>query len=162
MTPLWTTATRPSAETCGWALASVAGPWVAHRVWLMPRHPGAGRSRRWATRLAIRPDRRRRCIRPGPVRVASPALSYPRYSSRRSPSTRIGSASRRPAYPTIPHMGPTSESVERMKGPRRVGPGGAARLNDVPPVAAAGQLFPGAVLPDEHDFLVPTPPGAAV
>src|SRR5204862_7759353 len=32
------------------------------------------------------------------------AEAYPRYSSRRRPSTRIGTMSRRPAAPTMPHM----------------------------------------------------------
>src|SRR3989475_783782 len=36
--------------------------------------------------------------------IATPALSYPRYSRRLRPSSRIGRASRRPAYPTIPHI----------------------------------------------------------
>src|SRR5436305_14910550 len=35
-------------------------------------------------------------------------------------------------------------------------------LLDVVPPAAAGQLFPGAVVPDEHDFLIAAPPGDAV
>src|SRR3954470_3339589 len=105
MTPLWTTATwcSPEPATCGWALASVAGPCVAHRVWLMPAHPGAGCSARKLVNSPTRPARLRRCSR-SPVRVASPALSYPRYSRRLSPSTRIGSASRGPTYPTMPHM----------------------------------------------------------
>lgn len=39
MMPLWITATRPSGETCGWALRSVGPPWVAQRVWPMPVVP---------------------------------------------------------------------------------------------------------------------------
>ena len=39
MIPLCTTATRPASSVCGWALASVAGPWVAQRVWPMPVVP---------------------------------------------------------------------------------------------------------------------------
>ena len=39
MMPLCTTATRPDSSACGWALASVAGPWVAQRVWPMPVVP---------------------------------------------------------------------------------------------------------------------------
>ncbi len=34
MMPLWTTATGPAL--CGWALVTVAAPWVAQRVWPMP------------------------------------------------------------------------------------------------------------------------------
>ena len=37
--PLCTTAIEPSALTCGWALASVGAPWVAHRVCPMPSLP---------------------------------------------------------------------------------------------------------------------------
>ena len=37
-------------------------------------------------------------------RCATPAESYPRYSSRRRPSTTTSSAACGPAYPTIPHM----------------------------------------------------------
>ena len=36
MIPLWMTATRPPADTCGWALTSVGPPCVAHRVWPIP------------------------------------------------------------------------------------------------------------------------------
>ena len=39
MMPLCTTATRPDSSECGWALTSVAGPWVAQRVWPMPVVP---------------------------------------------------------------------------------------------------------------------------
>ena len=39
MMPLCTTATRSASSRCGCALASVAGPWVAHRVWPMPILP---------------------------------------------------------------------------------------------------------------------------
>jgi hypothetical protein len=39
-----------------------------------------------------------------PSCTASPAESYPRYSSLRRPSTRMGVAARGPTYPTIPHM----------------------------------------------------------
>ncbi len=50
------------------------------------------------------PPRALRTTMPPRSRVASPALSYPRYSSRRSPPTRIGAAWCDPVYPTIPHM----------------------------------------------------------
>ena len=36
MMPLCTTAMRPSASVCGWALVSFGSPWVAHLVWPMP------------------------------------------------------------------------------------------------------------------------------
>ena len=41
MMPLWMTATRPSAERCGWALRSVGPPWVAHLVCPIPVVPVA-------------------------------------------------------------------------------------------------------------------------
>ena len=43
MMPLWTTATRPRASVCGWALTSVGAPWVAQRVWPMPVLPPRSR-----------------------------------------------------------------------------------------------------------------------
>ena len=36
MIPLCTSATRPAAPRCGWALRSLGAPWVAHRVCPMP------------------------------------------------------------------------------------------------------------------------------
>ena len=39
MIPLWTTAIRPEASVCGWALRSFGAPWVAQRVWPMPVVP---------------------------------------------------------------------------------------------------------------------------
>ena len=41
MMPLWITATRPSADRCGWALRSVGPPWVAQRVCPMAVVPAA-------------------------------------------------------------------------------------------------------------------------
>ena len=106
MTPLWTTATAgsPRPPTCGWAFRSLAGPWVAHRVWLIPHDPAAGSRSRASSRTRTLPARFR-TTRRSPSRVATPALSYPRYSSRRRPATRIGLASCVPMYPTIPHIG---------------------------------------------------------
>ena len=40
MTPLCTTATRLSLPTWGWALTSVAGPWVAQHFALYSSRPG--------------------------------------------------------------------------------------------------------------------------
>ena len=40
MIPLWTTATSPLVSVCGCALTSLAGPWVAQRVWPMPALAG--------------------------------------------------------------------------------------------------------------------------
>ena len=39
MMPLWMTAMRPDWSVCGWALGVVGAPWVAQRVWPMPRVP---------------------------------------------------------------------------------------------------------------------------
>src|SRR6266496_2029382 len=47
----------------------------------------------------------RRIWRPSPLpQTAIPAESYPRYSSRRSPSRMTGTTRFLPTYPTIPHM----------------------------------------------------------
>ena len=54
MIPLWTTATLPLASTCGCALTSLAGPWVAQRVWPMPTLP-LNRLGRSASRSRTRP-----------------------------------------------------------------------------------------------------------
>ena len=54
MMPLWTTATSFFASVWGWALASVAGPWVAQRVWPMPALP-ANRFGRPSCRSRTRP-----------------------------------------------------------------------------------------------------------
>ncbi len=88
---------------CGWALRSVAPPWVAQRVWLMPKCPVTGSSATTFASSAIRPAFLRRCSSP-PAPVTMPELSYPRYSSRFSPSSRMGAASRWPVKPMIPHM----------------------------------------------------------
>ncbi|CAM5664711.1 hypothetical protein SALBM217S_10899 [Streptomyces griseoloalbus] len=56
MMPLWTTATRPALSRCGWALASVGPPCVAHRVCPMPVDPaGRGRSLSSFSRLTSFP-----------------------------------------------------------------------------------------------------------
>src|SRR5215468_2431464 len=105
MIPLWTTATGPTI--CGCALMSFGSPCVAHLVCPMPGPPlnRAGRlDPSPATRvLAL-------CTRRPPERftTASPAESYPRYSSWASPSSRMGTQSRLPTCATIPH---TSRSL---------------------------------------------------
>src|SRR5690242_20444807 len=86
---------------------SFGSPCVAHLVWPMPGPPlnRAGRlDPRPATRvLAL-------CTRSPPDRfaTASPAESYPRYSSWASPSSRMGTQSRLPTCATIPHTCPPS------------------------------------------------------
>ena len=101
--PLCTTAIRPAASVCGWALRSLGSPWVAQRVWAMPILPGLGSSPIAARRSSTRPTAFvvRNALR---WATASPAESYPRYSSRARPSTRIFDAGRVPTYPTMPHI----------------------------------------------------------
>ena len=72
--PLWTITTRPDPSRCGCALASVAAPWVAQRVWPMPVVPSTGAAFTRASRSCRRPARRRTLTPSGP-RTASPAES---------------------------------------------------------------------------------------
>src|SRR3990170_1621453 len=101
MIPLWTTATRP--VLCGWAFVSEGRPWVAHRVCPTPQLPAIGWRETRSVRRESFPSLLRMSIRP-PSRIATPAESYPRYSSLRSPSSRISPHGLGPVYPTIPHM----------------------------------------------------------
>src|SRR5919204_3876453 len=100
MIPLWARAILPVQSTWGWALTFDGAPWVAHRVCANPVDPVRGGS--WASRFAMNPLSLTTC-RPLPT-IATPALSYPRYSRRLRPSIRMGKAFRLPAYPTIPHI----------------------------------------------------------
>ena len=110
MMPLWTTATRPSASGCGWALTSLAGPWVAQRVWPMPTLP--------ANRLGSASSRSR--TRPACLATLTPAAAEhaPRRPSRSrgtragpGPRAAAGAACWPPTYPTIPHMCPSMVEV---------------------------------------------------
>src|SRR6202051_2829890 len=57
-----------------------------------------------SSRLRSLPSARRSC-NPSPFPpTAIPAESYPRYSSRRSPSIMIGTTLFLPTYPTMPHI----------------------------------------------------------
>src|SRR5207253_10773663 len=69
----------------------------------MPTVPLTGRSRSIASSPLIRPAARRTCS-PSRLRTATPAESYPRYSSRFSPSRIRPTASLSPTYPTMPHI----------------------------------------------------------
>ncbi len=40
--PLWTTTRVPEPSRWGWAFSSVGRPWVAQRVWPMPKVPCDG------------------------------------------------------------------------------------------------------------------------
>ena len=104
MIPLWITATRPVQSRWGWALRSVGRPWVAHRVCPIPLTPLSAVSDPSTCSSASSFPAFRTTWTSPPSSTATPAESYPRYSSRRSPSSRIGSACWFPAYPTIPHM----------------------------------------------------------
>jgi hypothetical protein len=92
MIPLWITATLPVQSRCGWALRSVGRPWVAHRVCPIPVTPPSAVSDPSApSSTSSFPAFRTTWTFP-PSSTATPAESYPRYSSRRSPASRIGSA----------------------------------------------------------------------
>ena len=73
MMPLCTTATSP--ERWGWALVSLGRPWVAQRVWPMPRRPLTGSLASFSARRLSLPWARRTVKASGPVTTASPALS---------------------------------------------------------------------------------------
>ena len=72
MIPLCTTTNGP--ERCGWAFSSLGRPWVAQRVWPMPRVPGTPAGPMAASSAAILPTLRRTAISP-PSRMATPAES---------------------------------------------------------------------------------------
>lgn len=83
--PLWMRAILPSSVVWGWAFGSVGAPWVAQRVWPMPKAPWRGVFPTASARAESFPERFT-TLRPSGVRTAMPAESYPLYSRRRSPS----------------------------------------------------------------------------
>src|SRR5690606_31046425 len=87
----------------GWAFCSVGAPCVAHLVCPMPIRPASGSKLSFCARLPSLPSARRREISPSSS-VATPALSYPRYSRRLSASTKRTATGSLPTMPTIPHM----------------------------------------------------------
>src|SRR5215510_13209767 len=101
MMPLCTTET--SSVMWGWAFASVGLPWVAQRVWPIPVSPSSGEDLSRASRLRSLPSERRRPSWPFST-VATPAESYPRYSSRLSASTSWPATGPLPRTPTMPHI----------------------------------------------------------
>src|ERR1019366_1434279 len=109
--PLWMTATGPAL--CGCALSSDGRPCVAHRVCPIPMWPCMGESASRWRRFSSLPFARRISSLLS-TKVAMPAESYPRYSRRPSPSSRMGEASRGPTYPIIPHM--IVRSFPRIRG----------------------------------------------
>ncbi len=135
MMPLWITATRPSAETCGWAFTSVGPPWVAHRVCPIPVVAGTvGSVASRACRFASLPAFLRTSTAPSAT-TATPAESYPRYSRRLRPPTTTSTACRWPEYPTIPHM--------RASLVLRRPPPGSPRAARCPPPGARPPGAPG-------------------
>ena len=110
-TPTTSDSTGPDAEplqiplTWGCAFTWLGSPCVAQRVWPIPQQPGSA----WplsvfSARLRSLPVDFTTSARSLPLRTASPAESYPRYSSLERPSRRTGAASLLPVYPTIPHI----------------------------------------------------------
>ena len=57
--PLWTTTRVPVPSRWGWAFSSVGRPWVAQRVWPMPKVPWMGLSAMTVSRLRSLPGARR-------------------------------------------------------------------------------------------------------
>ena len=117
MIPLCTRANWAVQSTCGWAFPSVGPPCVAHRVWPIPAPeprgaPSARLPRSSSDRVPLAARARHRPSEAsGPTR-AIPAESYPRYSSRPSPSSRTARTSVRSGsspeeervMPMMPHM----------------------------------------------------------
>src|SRR6185503_7052329 len=134
----------PVQSACGCAFSSLGRPWVAQRVWPIPKAPFSGSACRFSSRLRSLPTERRRVSEPF-CTTAMPAESYPRYSSLRSPSTITGTASRDPTYPTIPHMwlvprrrrnGSVRVAATRPLGRAGSGRGGGGLGVRVPPLLA--------------------------
>ena len=118
MIPLWTSAIRPSAEVCGWALTSLGAPWVAQRVCPMPRP--VARQRLLGQQL-LQVGELAGLL--GDVRAARRSRWPPRRSRTRGTPAAAGPRPRRraaacgPTYPTIPHMA-ASLTGEPRRRPR--------------------------------------------
>ena len=96
-------------------MMSEGAPWVAHRVWPMPTVPGrvTPPSKMPSSTLKRPLDLTTR--RPPSLYTATPAESYPRYSSFCRPDSRMGAAWSPPIYPTMPH-------IDDLSFPRGVAP----------------------------------------
>src|SRR5438270_11337723 len=70
----------------------------------MPYPPSTGLSFSTSSRFRSLPEARRTDKHPLSSSTATPAESYPRYSSRLRPSIMMGTALCGPMYPTIPHI----------------------------------------------------------
>src|SRR5688500_13077173 len=79
----------------------------------MPTVPLGVSVRSFSTRAESFPAALRILMSP-PLRTATPAESYPRYSMRRRPSIRIGEACFGPTYPTIPHIAWTTSRLKEF------------------------------------------------
>src|ERR1035441_3264327 len=110
MIPLCTTATKASHEACGWAFARVTPPWVAHRVWEIPVRPFIPDARYLLSRSSILPTSFLTSSLPS-LTVATPAESYPLYSTRLSPSNSLGEISSSEIPALIPHHALRSGSL---------------------------------------------------
>ena len=117
MIPLWIRARRPVQSMWGWAFSAVGPPWVAQRVWPMaaacPVGASAVSSPSLATESVPPAARARQTVAadasPSPApstTMATPAESYPRYSSWCRAPRRIGMASDSPVTPMMPHIVP--------------------------------------------------------
>ena len=74
MMPLWTTATSPDWDKCGWLFSSEGSPWVAQRVWPMPTLPESGVLSSFRRRQSSLPRALTTSISP-PRSTATPAES---------------------------------------------------------------------------------------
>ena len=95
MMPLCTSATVPPQSVCGWAFFAFGAPWVAQRVWARAVVPDGSFVPSSFSSTAIFPGALNTSMRPS-LTTASPAESYPRYSSRFSPSSTRAAAGRAP------------------------------------------------------------------
>ncbi len=93
MMPLCTSDSRE--VLCGWALRSDGAPWVAQRVCPIPQWEESFAAASFSSSIAIRPTDFTVTIEP-PHTAATPAESYPRYSSDLSPVSSRGKTSSLP------------------------------------------------------------------
>ncbi len=95
MMPLCTSATVPPQSVWGWAFFTFGAPCVAQRVWASAVVPAGSVAPSSFSSAAIFPAVLNTSMRPS-LTTASPAESYPRYSSRFSPSSTSAAAGRAP------------------------------------------------------------------
>ena len=107
MIPLWIRARRPLQSVWGCAFSGVGLPWVAQRVCPRAARLGpAGAAPTSSPSLATEsvPPAARSRQTASPTTRATPAESYPRYSSWCSAPSSRGRASASPVTPMMPHM----------------------------------------------------------